>query len=110
MQLTKDHKPEDPEEEARIIGAGGKVVEARGVHRVVWTRQKAPNMMDSPDEIEEVPFLAVARSLGDFWSYNSENDRFIVSPEPDVEMLALNANEHLGHDGFKGICTICAKG
>ena len=32
--------------------------------------------------IDEIPFLAVSRSLGDLWSYNAELDEFIVSPEP----------------------------
>ena len=34
--------------------------------------------------IDEIPFLAVARSLGDLWSYNSEENVFVVSPEPDI--------------------------
>ena len=33
---------------------------------------------------ERVPFLAVARSLGDLWSYDGARDQFVVSPEPDV--------------------------
>lgn len=106
-QLTKDHKPEDPEEEVRIIIAGGRVAAARGVHRVVWKREIDPITGDSPKEMEEIPFLAVARSLGDFWSYNPENDQFIVSPEPDVRMLKLNANDHrcviLASDGIWGM-------
>lgn len=89
-ELTRDHKPGNRDEEARIRGAGGKVVSLHGVQRVVWKRPR----MYSPEITEEVPFLAVARSLGDFWSYNPENGQFIVSPEPDVKMFSLNDNNH----------------
>ncbi|CAB4064362.1 PPM1D [Lepeophtheirus salmonis] len=56
--LTRDHKPESPAELQRIERHGGKVVNKSGVPRVF-------------------PFLAVARALGDLWSYNPEDDVFI---------------------------------
>lgn len=40
--------------------------------------------------MDEIPFLAVARSLGDLWSYNPQNDEFIVSPDPDVGVLTID--------------------
>ncbi len=39
---------------------------------------------------ERIPFLAVARSLGDLWSYNEETEAFIVSPMPDVDVHVLD--------------------
>ena len=42
--------------------------------------------------VDEIPFLAVARSLGDLWSYNSERNEFVVSPDPDVKVIAINPN------------------
>lgn len=64
--LTKDHKPEDAFEVARIESSGGKVVSKSGVPRVVWNRprlgHKGPVRRSTP--IDEIPFLAVARSLG----------------------------------------------
>lgn len=64
--LTKDHKPEDAYEVARIESCGGKVVSKSGVPRVVWNRprlgHKGPVRRSTP--IDEIPFLAVARSLG----------------------------------------------
>ena len=43
---------------------------------------------------EEVPFLAVARALGDLWSYNSETDNFVVSPEPDLHVYSVDISKH----------------
>ena len=53
--------------------------------------------------IDEIPFLAVARSLGDLWSYNSKENVFVVSPEPDTYVYPVDiANQRcliLGTDG-----------
>lgn len=53
--------------------------------------------------IDEIPFLAVARSLGDLWSYNSEENVFVVSPEPDTFVYPIDIKTHrcliLGTDG-----------
>jgi len=32
--------------------------------------------------------------LGDLWSYNSESDSFVVSPEPDVSVYELDVSIH----------------
>jgi hypothetical protein len=79
--LTQDHKPECKREQARINNSGGKVIVKSGVLRVVWNRprieHKGPVRRSTP--IDEIPFLAVARSLGDLWSYNSTLNEFVVS-------------------------------
>ena len=46
--------------------------------------------------IEEIPFLAVARALGDLWSYNAKDDVFVVSPDP---------GKHIDVSGFP-ICLV----
>lgn len=51
----------------------------KGIMRVVWERQRS-----GKEEIDYVPFLSVARSLGDFWSYSHRTEQFAVSPVPDV--------------------------
>lgn len=42
--------------------------------------------------------------LGDFWSYNSELDTFVVSPEPDVGVIEMDTAQHkcliFGTDGL----------
>jgi len=38
----------------------------------------------------EIPFLAIARSLGDHWSYNIDTKEFVVSPDPDVGVVAID--------------------
>lgn len=104
--LTKDHKPEDAHEVARIESCGGKVVAKSGVPRVVWNRprlgHKGPVRRSTP--IDEIPFLAVARSLGDLWSYNSDTDEFVVSPHPDVHVIEIDVESHrcliFGTDGL----------
>ena len=77
--LTRDHKPESDEESRRIEKSGGKVICKSGVPRVVWNRPKMGHKgpVRRSTHIDEIPFLAVARSLGDLWSYNSEEDVFI---------------------------------
>lgn len=73
------------------MNSGGKVVVKSGVPRVVWNRpkigHKGPIRRSTP--IDEIPFLAVARSLGDLWSYNSALDEFVVSPDPDVSIIIV---------------------
>eukprot|EP00096_Caligus_rogercresseyi_P004837 TRINITY_DN1938_c0_g1_i1.p1 TRINITY_DN1938_c0_g1~~TRINITY_DN1938_c0_g1_i1.p1 ORF type:complete len:556 (-),score=169.99 TRINITY_DN1938_c0_g1_i1:278-1945(-) len=90
--LTKDHKPDCPSELQRIQKHGGKVVLKSGVPRVVWKRHKSQlsGSRSSTTPHEEVPFLAVARALGDLWSYNAEEDVFIVSPEPDLQTYTID--------------------
>ena len=64
--LTREHKPENAEERLRIEEAGGKVVSKSGVPRVVWNRPKVGHKgaVRRSTPIDEIPFLAVARSLG----------------------------------------------
>lgn len=70
--LTHDHKPESVVEKARITESGGKVINKSGVPRVVWNRPKSghqgPVRRSTP--MDEIPFLAVARSLGKLFGDN----------------------------------------
>lgn len=43
--------------------------------------------------IDEIPFLAIARSLGDLWSYNCDSDQFVVSPVPDIRVVKIDARK-----------------
>lgn len=109
--LTSDHKPESKAETERIQKCGGKVVAKAGVPRVVWNRprvgHKGPIKKNTP--MDEIPFLAVARSLGDLWSYNQSNDEFIVSPDPDVGVLIVEPSKFrcliFGTDGLWNMLT-----
>ena len=90
--LTKDHKPDSPEEKKRIAAAGGEVMNKAGIERVVWYRPKS--VLKGPIRrsvnFDKIPFLAVARSLGDLWSYNPDLDTYVVSPDPDVEVIPID--------------------
>lgn len=66
MPLSVDHKPELPAEEARICSSGGRVKMIHGCGRVYLAS-------------EEVPGLAMSRSLGDFVAHKAG-----VSSVPDV--------------------------
>jgi len=118
--LTTDHKPESLVEHERIQQCGGKVICKSGVPRVVWNRPKMGHKgpVRRSTHIDEIPFLAVARSLGDLWSYNSEENVFVVSPEPDIQVYPVDITKHrcliLGTDGAwnmltsqKAISTVC---
>lgn len=93
--LTRDHKPDSPEEKMRIAAAGGEVMNKSGVDRVVWYRPKNGHKgpVRRSTNFDRIPFLAVARSLGDLWSYNPDLDTFIVSPDPDVAVVTLNPED-----------------
>ncbi|KAJ8687577.1 hypothetical protein QAD02_023371 [Eretmocerus hayati] len=104
--LTRDHKPECGTEMTRIQESGGKVVSKSGVPRVVWNRPRIGHKgpVRRSTHIDEIPFLAVARSLGDLWSYNSELNTFVVSPEPDVKVVKIDIKSYrcliFGTDGL----------
>ncbi|KAG8178806.1 hypothetical protein JTE90_015359 [Oedothorax gibbosus] len=109
--LTVDHKPESPLEKQRIIESGGLVMNKSGVERVVWKRPKPGHegpILRSTD-FEKIPFLAVARSLGDLWSYDYFQQEFAVSPEPDLGVMPLDLNKDkcliLASDGLWNIMT-----
>ncbi|KAK0419587.1 hypothetical protein QR680_014221 [Steinernema hermaphroditum] len=108
LRLTIDHKPDSPEEMHRIESAGGAVMNKAGVNRVVWNRPRrghvGPITVDTP--VENIPFLAVARALGDLWSYNHVTGEYVVSPDPDVSVVKLDQNVKcmvLGSDGLTNV-------
>ena len=80
-ELTEDHKPESTKERKRIELSGGSVVQKSGVNRVVWERPKIAHSgpVRRSTELDKIPFLAVARSLGDLWSWNKKTEQFVVS-------------------------------
>ncbi|CAI5445562.1 unnamed protein product [Caenorhabditis angaria] len=88
--LTIDHKPENLHEQERIKKAGGCTAVKSGVTRVVWRR---PMKFHKSGHTENIPFLSVARSLGDLWSYCEETDEYVVSPDPDCDVYELTAND-----------------
>lgn len=109
MPLTIDHKPESVHEQLRIAKAGGTTAVKSGVTRVVWKRpqkghQNGPCLRNTP--FETIPFLSVARSLGDLWSYNEDTNMFVVSPEPDLGVHTLTGNDFclvLASDGMTNV-------
>ncbi|XP_038670616.1 protein phosphatase, Mg2+/Mn2+ dependent, 1Da [Scyliorhinus canicula] len=106
LEVTQDHKPELPKEKERIEGLGGSVINKSGVNRVVWKRPRLTHNgpVRRSTVIDQIPFLAVARALGDLWSYDFYSGEFVVSPEPDTSVHTINCHEHkyiiLGSDGL----------
>jgi len=84
--ITRDHKPDDVEEKSRIEALGGNVsMSNNGVMRVVWERERPATTSKTGEQyqVDKIPFLSVARSLGDLWSVTKTNE-YLVSPIPDV--------------------------
>ncbi|XP_043574029.1 protein phosphatase 1D-like [Chiloscyllium plagiosum] len=106
LEVTQDHKPELPKEKERIEGLGGSVINKSGVNRVVWKRPRLTHNgpVRRSTVIDQIPFLAVARALGDLWSYDFYSGEFVVSPEPDTSVHTINCHDHkyiiLGSDGL----------
>nr|XP_005298862.1 protein phosphatase 1D [Chrysemys picta bellii] len=106
VEVTQDHKPELPKEKERIEGLGGSVINKSGVNRVVWKRPRLTHNgpVRRSTVIDQIPFLAVARALGDLWSYDFYSGEFVVSPEPDTSVYTLDPQKHkyiiLGSDGL----------
>lgn len=106
VEVTQDHKPEHPKERERIEGLGGSVMNKSGVNRVVWKRPRLTHNgpVRRSTVIDQIPFLAVARALGDLWSYDFFSGEFVVSPEPDTSVHILDPQKHkyiiLGSDGL----------
>lgn len=100
------------------------VMKKSGVNRVVWKRPRLTHNgpVRRSTVIDQIPFLAVARSLGkddhmilhksqysnestlyiqvflsfkgDLWSYDFYSGEFVVSPEPDTMVLTLDPKRH----------------
>lgn len=51
-----------------------------GIVRVIWKRPMRGHRgpVRRSTTTENIPFLAVARSLGDFWSLNPDNNEYVV--------------------------------
>nr|AAH72934.1 MGC80458 protein [Xenopus laevis] len=106
VEVTQDHKPELPRERERIEGLGGSVINKCGVNRVVWKRPRLTHNgpVRRSTVIDQIPFLAVARALGDLWSYDFYSGEFVVSPEPDTSVHTIDPQKHkfiiIGSDGL----------
>ncbi|KAG8587818.1 hypothetical protein GDO81_005793 [Engystomops pustulosus] len=106
VEVTQDHKPELPRERERIEGLGGSVINKSGVNRVVWKRPRLTHNgpVRRSTVIDQIPFLAVARALGDLWSYDFYSGEFVVSPEPDTSVHTIDPQTHkyiiIGSDGL----------
>ena len=84
------------------------MVSRKGIPRVVWERRRY--VPDSQEEsVDLIPFLSVARSLGDFWSFNPRTKQFTVSPHPDVHVHQLDLSSQkfivLATDGLWNVMT-----
>ena len=86
-----------------LSSLGGEVaLSLKGVMRVVWERERTKS--NGKKEIDRIPFLSVARSLGDFWSYCPQSGEYTVSPVPYIHDFPLDLNEQkfivLASDGL----------
>ncbi|CAD6188486.1 unnamed protein product [Caenorhabditis auriculariae] len=110
-KMTIDHKPENDLEYERIRVAGGRVVVKSGVARVIWRRAvkgQHLGLQRRSTTTEEIPFLSVARSLGDLWSFCEDTQEYIVSPDPDLDVCEIEDDDVcivLASDGLTNVMT-----
>ncbi|XP_037958791.1 protein phosphatase 1D-like [Teleopsis dalmanni] len=90
-RLTVDHTPDKPSEKTRIERGGGKVIVYDGVPRILFKRESLISVNNvTRRAIVETPLIAVARALGDLWSYSRLSKEYIVSPVPDLTIEEVN--------------------
>ena len=65
-------------------------VSRKGVARVVRERFRPSIFAGEEDTIDLIPYLNISRCLGDFWSFNKKTQKFVVSPNPDVQVHSLD--------------------
>lgn len=93
INLTRDHKPTEPDEMKRILNNGGRIKQ--------FTEPRTGNSI-GPERIwlknSEIPGLAMSRSLGDNLAHTVG-----VSAEPEIQKFEFNGNEKfilLASDGI----------
>lgn len=81
--LSRDHKPDCPDEHARILASGGRV-------RPLINQQAGVEMGPARVWLKEleVPGLAMSRSLGDYVAQSVG-----VTPEPEVQAFDIEMND-----------------
>jgi serine/threonine protein phosphatase PrpC len=79
MELSTDHKPYHPIEKERIEKSGGEILPKEGTSGPLRVWKK----------FEEVPGLAVSRTLGDLLGHSIG-----VSAEPDIEFWKLYQEDY----------------
>ena len=88
-RLTKDHRPDDPKEYARVRSAGARTIKTVDMPNGVTIKTRLINFAGNTC-YQDFAMLNMTRSLGDFWSYNVRSGKFIVSPDPDVYVHKLD--------------------
>ncbi|CAL8147045.1 unnamed protein product [Orchesella dallaii] len=108
-RLTQDHNLKHPSELKRIEASGGSITIRKGIPRVVWKRPRYPidyegGTLTRSTPVDSIPILNLARSLGDFWSFNPVTWKYVVSPVPDIQVVVLDPDVHrciiLASDGL----------
>jgi len=73
-QLSRDHKPNDPDESIRILAAGGRI---EAFKDMITGEDMGPSRVWLPTE--DIPGLAMSRSIGDYVAQSVG-----VIPDPEI--------------------------
>ena len=93
--VTVYHKPDNEEEEARIVKMGGTVELINGVKRVVYEPEFPSQATDDESRPHyAIPKLNLSRGLGDLWSFMASKRDYLISPVPDVFIYHLDPTVH----------------
>lgn len=100
--LSKDHKPDDPEEKQRIEFNGGKVYQEKiSLNQYITSKDSISNELYLLGPSRIIPgYLSVSRTIGDY-SIKQENSEMIIAT-PSIEVYSIDKKcEYLimGSDG-----------
>ncbi len=97
-QITKDHKPSNPDEQKRIIEAGGKIYQTTAVTE---TSDGFSDIITGPLRVFPGR-LSTTRTFGDYEAKEPKENSNVVINEPEITSFEIDSHDFIlmGSDGL----------